>query len=496
MCDLRAWGVGMTTIREGISVVITARDEGNLAHRSVRSALRAVRAARQRCRVEMIAVLDCPTAETVAYFERHAADFAQIHRVAYEDRGLARNYGVERARGKYVAFLTTTDLVSENWLAAAHEQAEATGDDCVVFHPQFSLRFGQDPKLYEHPDQREPGFEAWNLFADDCWTGSLFTSRELLLEVPYAPRPRASGWGHADWHWNCEAVAAGARHHTVPGTVHFLRDETNTRSLIRTKAYAPLMQPTRLWDQAVPADALARNSVLSPRKAVGSERLQSLAANLQTRLRAHLHDRPRLRSAAQRIRSAAQAFRAAKASLTVTPAESAPLPEWLVAESRALHDVEPALLPPADLGATISRHQRPSLDAVNVYRQAAELWPSDRTHVFLLPWMRRGGSDLVVLHQMRSVGRTGLRPPTMPDDRTVRLALAVGTAAADHRAGIRQAGRAPQRRNASGRSRSAACSARAEPCALRQLGARLEDLCTSRCGTSFRDAAFRVDVVP
>lgn len=398
-------GSGMTTIEDGISVVITARDEGNLAHRSVRSAQRALQAARQCCGRELIAVLDCPTDDTVAYFDRHAAEFGQVHRVACDDRGLARNYGVARARGKYIAFLTATDLISENWLSTAYEQANS-GTQRVVWHPQFTLRFGREAKLFEHPDQRETGFDVRCLFADPCWNGLPFAPRELLLELPYAPTPAASGWGHADWHWNCEAMAAGAMHQVVPGTAHFLRGETDSRQQHRSLADAQLMPATRLWQEAVEADAESAPTV-APRNPLGGKKLQGIAANMQTRLRAHLHDRPRLRGVAQRIRSAARAFRAASTALTATPAENASLPDWLIAEWRTLHDIEPALLPPADRGATIPRHRRPNVDAADAYRQSAALWQPDRTHVFFLPWMKRGGSDLVVLHQMRALAELG-----------------------------------------------------------------------------------------
>ncbi|HVU88458.1 MAG TPA: glycosyltransferase [Pirellulales bacterium] len=401
----------MTTIEGSISVVITAHDEGKLAHRSVRGALRSVRAAQRLCgaelRIELIAVLDAPTADTVAYFDRHAAHFSRIHRVAFKDRGLARNYGVERAAGRYIAFLTATDLVSENWLAAAHEQARSAGEERAVYHPQFSLLFGQHPKLIEHLDQRHPGFETWNLFSDACWTGLSFATRELLLEVPYAPAPAADGWGHADWHWNCEAIAAGATHQVVPGTVHFLRGRDDASQQGRAPDAARLMPPTRLWDLHDEADSSSRIATASQSKSKRSDRWTNLGSKMETLLRAQLYDRPRLRAAVRRINSAARAFNAARTTLACRDNIGTPLPDWLVAEWRAQHEIEPALRPTADRGAAISRH-RPTLSAAaHVYRQATGLWQPDRTHVFLLPWMKRGGSDLVVLHQMRALAELG-----------------------------------------------------------------------------------------
>ena len=72
-----------------------------------------------------------------------------------------------------------------------------------------------------------------------------------------------------------------------------------------------------------------------------------------------------------------------------------------------MHEIEPALLPTADRSARIRREPSTSEAAAEVYLQAAARWRTDRTHVFLLPWMKRGGSDLVVLHQMRALAELG-----------------------------------------------------------------------------------------
>ena len=190
-----------------------------------------------------------------------------------------------------------------------------------------------------------------------------------MLEIPYAPTPSTSGWGHADRHWNCEAIAAGATHRTVPDTVHFLRSEVGTPPNGRTQVDAKLMRPARLWD--LYEDGVTAKAVTLPRSAPARvERWSKLRSQIESRLRAQLHDRPRLRAAAQRIRSAAQAFRAAQHPQHDAGA-GAPLPEWLLAEWRALHDIEPVLLPTADRGEMLPRHRPTSSAAARVYRQAA-----------------------------------------------------------------------------------------------------------------------------
>ena len=54
------------------------------------------------------------------------------------------------------------------------------------------------------------------------------------------PPPKCdAGWGYADWHWNCEVIAAGGAHHVVPGTLFILFGATlPARIILRIKRIA------------------------------------------------------------------------------------------------------------------------------------------------------------------------------------------------------------------------------------------------------------------
>ncbi len=398
---------------DGATVIITASSEGNLAHRTVRSVLRAASLARQQFPVEILAILDAPTAETQAYFARHAADFSQILRVAFEDVSLARNYAVQRAHGRYVTFVTAADLVSSNWLLASVAKAQELDDDRAVFHCEYNFDFSAQARVTAHIDERSPAFSLAQLFDADCWPGICLAERGLVLDIPFASANRDEGWGHADWHWNCEVIAAGGAHHVVPGTAHFVRADSAISAGLGTNAerpaHAPLMRSTRLLDQWEEATRrhTAIQPALAPPRPARQARLDRLAASLRTRIRAHVSDKPRLRAAARRVVTAVQAMQSARKAIAASELLADPLPDWLIDQWRAMHEIEPTLLPTADRGANIPRGHATSGAAAEVYLQAAARWRADRTHVFLLPWMKRGGSDLVVLHQMRALAELG-----------------------------------------------------------------------------------------
>ena len=132
--------------------------------------------------------------------------------------------------------MSAENLVSGNWLLAAVSKAQAVDDDRTVFHPEYRFEFGPHPRVTAHVDERNPAFRLAKLFDADCWPGVCLAERTLLLDIPFAAAKRDAGWGYADWHWNCEVIAAGGAHHVVPGTVHFVRGDVASANHPANKA--------------------------------------------------------------------------------------------------------------------------------------------------------------------------------------------------------------------------------------------------------------------
>jgi hypothetical protein len=230
-----------------ISAIVNAHSEGALAHFSVVSALRSAHHARELgLEVEVIAVLDRPDESTHDYFLQATTGGIRLLEVGFGDLGRARNAGVTAASGDFVAFLDADDLWCSTWLAAAHSFARKSIDP-VVCHPEICVYFGEgDTRIHVHIDQDSPDFSLSTLVAANYWTALSFGPRRLYEEHPFLPNDLDRGFSFEDWHWNCEVMADGYRHKTVPGTAHFIRikrDGLVAQSIRR----ACLVRPSRLF---------------------------------------------------------------------------------------------------------------------------------------------------------------------------------------------------------------------------------------------------------
>ena len=220
-----------------ISCIILFHAEDLIAHRT----LRGIRRATDYCEnkslhVERVCVLDNATSLTRDIALKSAPNL--IVETSLGDPGLARNAGVRRASGKYVAFVDGDDFVSANWLYNAYLQMEATSRE-VVLHPEVVLAFGKIQFCWRHMSQDSPKCRVGNLLCFNYWNSAAFLRRETCIRIPYAATPAKSGFGYEDWHWNTLLVAGGVKHEVVSGTAHFNRmKDTGSRWSQHDAAYA------------------------------------------------------------------------------------------------------------------------------------------------------------------------------------------------------------------------------------------------------------------
>ena len=141
-----------------ISIIITAHDEGLLAHKTLLSVSEAINKLKKSIKTEIIIHIDKGTPDTIKYFKSHKDNFdLTIYENNFGDLGLSRNFAIKRASGKYVFLMDADDLISENLFAKAYEQMEKSEND-ILLHPNYVLSFG------EYRTYLYNGFKCWSYY--------------------------------------------------------------------------------------------------------------------------------------------------------------------------------------------------------------------------------------------------------------------------------------------------------------------------------------------
>jgi glycosyltransferase involved in cell wall biosynthesis len=444
-----------------ISVVIPAHREGRLAHRTLQSVRRAQAYAQiHGVTSEIVVVLDRADSATLSYF-REQSDI-HLFQVDFGDTGPTRNYGVHQARGRYVNFLDADDLFSRSWLWKAYCAAESW-NGTAVWSPQFTVIFETENVVWRHLDTSEPEFQAERLIDVCHWLPANLMRREIALEIPFEECHPETGFGSEDWHWHCELLAAGIPVKVVEDTSLFYRRRPGSRSAFHIQQNA-VYRRTRLFDfdglrslghtfpvrevegttaperELMPVGSTSRSafkafyrSQLRPRMPEqldaqlrrlyfgvfpeGAKHwLRTLPKTIQTRSMAgarHGWSTARRASRAAVPAPIRRALRSAYHSWRHAPhdhhLQSSRLPVWLLEDWREAHENEPLIFPSAVRLASTYIAVDPPRSAVgdaylDVCRQLGEPWPS---HVYLVPWLTTGGSDLTALNYVNSLHQQG-----------------------------------------------------------------------------------------
>jgi glycosyltransferase involved in cell wall biosynthesis len=187
-----------------ISAIIPTRDRAQLVTRAVRSALD-----QTYSNIEVIVVVDGPDPTTVtalAEFSDLAATARLRVVVLPENKGgsIARNAGVESARGEWIAFLDDDDEWLPGKVAAQLRIALGSRYQTPILSSRFIARTPIAdfvwPRRFPQPREHISDylFSRRSFFQGEAYmvTPTLFTKREFLLRVPFQSLKK-----HQDWDW-------------------------------------------------------------------------------------------------------------------------------------------------------------------------------------------------------------------------------------------------------------------------------------------------------
>jgi glycosyltransferase involved in cell wall biosynthesis len=208
-----------------ITVIVNLHREGRLCLSTLQSVTAAADHARTRgLPCEILVVIDRGDEATARALLPFAAR-VRVETCDFGDLAAARNYGVTRSAGEFIAFIDGDDLMGSNWLATAADTVARNADREIVAHPRFNFVFGEGltPRILMHPDMDEEPVDLAFLRGANLWTALSFARAEIYRRFPYKPNAIERGFGYEDWSWNVETVNAGIVHLAPAGTIHFIR---------------------------------------------------------------------------------------------------------------------------------------------------------------------------------------------------------------------------------------------------------------------------------
>jgi glycosyltransferase involved in cell wall biosynthesis len=203
-----------------VSVVIPVYNRARLLGEAVESVLRESTAVS----LEIVIVDDCSTDETwdvaQAYAARHPDTIRAFRQPVSGRQHRARNLGLDAARGSWVKFLDSDDVLVAGHLAQEVSAARASGAEIVV---SDWIELKTDGRQVV---RKAPVFES---IVDDVLAGrAVATSAALYIRRPelrWDPSLRVLD----DWGYFVHAALRSSRIATVEGPAYLLRDHAGPR---------------------------------------------------------------------------------------------------------------------------------------------------------------------------------------------------------------------------------------------------------------------------
>lgn len=182
--------------------------------------------------VELVAVFDRADDETRKVFRSiPLPSFCLVREVEVDvgSLGLARNAGIECARGEYIWTSDADDLVSSNCIVALLETARRHPSPKVVVFLEYLCAFGD--KYFNCRYVGSEYLTAADFAFHHSYVSRIFVRRDVFESVQYEDLRVSSGFAYEDWFMNCEFRAMGYEMAVAPATVFFYRQRAG--SLLR-----------------------------------------------------------------------------------------------------------------------------------------------------------------------------------------------------------------------------------------------------------------------
>ncbi len=372
-----------------LSFIITAHNEGILAHKTILSVFRALEHINDE--YEIVVHIDNGTPDTIAYFNRYKTDPRfRIFLNHFGDLGKSRNFAVSQARGEYIIFTDADDLIASNYISSMLNTLKMSNDEIVV-HPEYSISFWDDRYLVWHtlPECSHDEM-AILLFAHNQWPSSCGAKRSTFVKYPYSPT--ANGYGHEDYILNIDLTSHGVKHVLAKNTTNFYRQKNV--SLMRENDANNVTQPFNelfsfsYWQNIDDSKLLAQEAQPSIKERFKKSYIRA-------------RDNKAINAFITPFANIAKKITGKK---VIGTAYNDELPQSIIDEWKKVSQIETGIYPSnARLKRTDFYRPNFSLHISSAYKKICQQILSYPDYVFVTSYMLPGGSEKVILNYLKAL---------------------------------------------------------------------------------------------
>lgn len=380
-----------------VSVIITAHNEGILAHKTMLSVFRAAcKLDEAGIRYEIVIHIDKGDTNTKAYFARYKKDGrVRLFENDFGDLAASRNFSIQQARGDYIALADADDVYSENWLINFYEVVKGKRNTVARF--QYILTFGGERTVITDctnlTDQEVflYGFDS-NIYGSPC-----MFHRRIYEETPQ--RHNEPPFGYEDWQWLLDTQARGIKHVVAPETVLFYRRDAlaKTSLLSGQVSYRAVLSKTPFFDFPRLKKTLKTWSLEDIRQMVYPAN-KTEAMTLKHHVKRSVYLALSFANRFSLYRRLRHAIKGGASGESAAPY----IPDSLLREWKAINTIEKMLYPDEYILEKLDIYWPDKRMALGYLRCINALRKRPDTVVFV-PWLNPGGADKVFINTCNEI---------------------------------------------------------------------------------------------
>lgn len=379
-----------------LSIIVTAHNEGLLAHKTMRSIERAlIPLSDSDYTHEILVTLDSPNKATLNYFRNYNSLPIKILVGDYGDVAQSRNNAIKNARGKFVSLIDADDLMSKNWLIKGLDYLTSHEYGKHVAHAEYTVEFGGFDSIVQKYGTTSKEEDTFLSVFSSRWNSAFIAPRAHMTKNTYPTN--STGYGFEDWHVINSFIDKGLNNVLIPQTVIFVRRkesgslwDTHRSDNVLVKA-SPLYNPLAFKD----LDVTKFNLPQPPKSRQLKNKIKKLVN--KTSLPEEIFAKPLIM--AQKTKHHISKLKS-KSETTA--------PKWLLDEWQAMHKIDKQIFPKDPLPVTYYSITEDHYNVGLAYWNIAQSLNSNTyDYALFVPWIAKGGADLFAINYANTIADSG-----------------------------------------------------------------------------------------